>query len=304
MIQAETTTPHVAASARRSGQFGGTLPKTGNWQIVARAARGAWAEIYRASPAGSPGDRPAGYAVKMLRADRRHEAEGLRMFAREAQVGQQVSHPHLIPVLDVQLGRAPQFLVMPWLEGASLESYVRCGQGLDPAAVLWIARQTAEAMDALDRAGWMHGDIKPGNIFLSPTGHATLIDLGFARRYDELANEPAAILGTGYYLAPEYVSNSYLPDVRSDIYSLGVVLYQLLAGRLPFEGRTFEELAAQHKQAAPPRLRTLAPHIMPRAAELVHRMLAKDPLRRPQTPGELVTELVRLEIEAFSERAA
>ena len=82
------------------------------------------------------------------------------------------------------------------------------------------------------------------------------------------------------------------------------MLYQLLAGRLPLEGETLEQMAVAHKQTAPLNLRRVAPHVPPRVAELVHRMLAKDPLRRPQSPAELVAELVRLEIETFSERAA
>ncbi len=170
--------------------------------------------------------------------------------------------------------------------------------------MLWIARQTAEALDALDQAGWMHGDIKPSNIFLSPQGHVTLLDLGMARHRDEDLEGPRAIAGSGYYLAPEHVSSACRPDIRSDIYSLGVVLYQLLAGRLPLHGKTFEQMVVAHKQTAPLNLRRMAPHVPPRVAELVQRMLAKDPLRRPQSPAELVAELVRLEIETFSERAA
>ena len=89
----------------------------------------------------------------------------------------------------------------------------------------------------------MHGDIKPSNILVSSLGHATLLDLGFARHRDEKLEGPRAIAGTGHYLAPEHVSSVYRPDIRSDIYSLGVVLYQLLAGRLPLEGATLAEMA-------------------------------------------------------------
>ncbi len=285
---------------------------------MGRVGHGQWAGVYRARPANASPDRPAAYAVKMLHESRRHDSMAIEMLAREAEVCRRVSHPHLIAVLESQLHRNPQFLVMPWLEGSTLEAYFRTGQSLDPAAVLWIARQTAEAMAAVDEAGWMHADIKPSNIYLSPLGHVTLLDLGFARRHDgsarrhdgfarrhdESVASHSAIRGTPWYLAPEYVSSSHKIDVRSDIYSLGVVLYQMLAGRLPFHGKTMEQLAMAHKQTAPPMLRGIVPQISPRAAGLVHRMLAKDPLRRPQSPGELVTELVRLEIEAFSERAA
>jgi serine/threonine-protein kinase len=263
------------------------------------------------------------------------------MLLREARVASEVRHPHLITILESQLAHNPPFLVMPWLEGASLEAYVRLSSltlpidtyvghssltspqdqagkpdvrqsqagkpdvqtMLDPPVVLWIARQTAEALAALDGAGWRHGDIKPSNIFLSPQRHVTVLDLGFARHRDE--RDTARVLsGSGHYLAPEHATAGGRPDIRSDIYSLGVVLYQLLAGHVPLDGATLEELIARHKQTAPLPLRRAAPHVSPGVASLVQRMLAKDPLRRPQSPGELLAELVRLEIESFSERAA
>ena len=111
------------------------------------------------------------------------------------------------------------------------------------------------------------------------------------------------LAGSGHYLAPEHADFRRRPDIRSDIYSLGVVL-TVVAGRLPLEGETLEALVAAHKRTAPLHLRRAAPHVPPRAADLVRRMLAKDPLRRPQSPAELVAELVRLEIDSFSERAA
>jgi eukaryotic-like serine/threonine-protein kinase len=293
--------PETVPLARSAGSM---EPQLGAWTLLGRIGQGPWANVYRARPVTAPADRPAGYAIKMPHATRQQDPLAIDMLARQARVGRQVSHPHLIAILEAQLKRRPQYLVMPWLEGATLQAYTEVRRSLDPPAVLWIARQTAEALHALDQAGWMHGDIKPSNIFLSPQGHVTLLDLGFARHRDEPANDRRTIAGSGYYLAPEHVSSAYRPDIRSDLYSLGVVLYQLLAGRPPLEGETLEELAIAHKQTAPVNLRRIAAHVPLRVAELVHRLLAKDPLRRPQSPGELVTELVRLEIETFSERAA
>ena len=249
-----------------------------------------------------PSDRAAAYALKMLHGDRQQDPLGVEMLARKARVGREASHPHLIAILESQLGRAPQFLVMPWLEGASLQAYAIARRLLDPPAVLWIARQTAEAgcvgpgrLDARRRQAKQHLSF--------PAGHErSWISVCAASRRKR--GGPRAIAGTGYYLAPEQVSSAYRPDIRSDIYSLGVVLYQLLAGRLPLEGKTLEQMAVAHKQTAPSNLRRMAPHVPPRMAELVRRMLAKDPLRRPQSPAELVAELVRLEIKTFSERAA
>jgi eukaryotic-like serine/threonine-protein kinase len=282
---------------------GAQLPQIGNWLLVRRAGTGHWANVYRARPANAPADQPAAYAVKLLHAKRQGDPTAIAMLAREAAVCSQVSHPHLIASLESQVKRAPQYLVMPWLEGATLQAYFPAGRLLDPPAALWIARQTAEALGALAQAGWMHRDIKPSNIFLSPRGHVTLLDLGFARHRDDRQESRLELAGTACYMAPEHASSVHRPDIRSDIYSLGVVVYELLAGRLPLEGENFNEMVVAHRQATPLNLRRFAPHVPPSVAKLVHRMLAKDPLRRPQSPAELVTELARLEIETFSERA-
>jgi serine/threonine-protein kinase len=278
-------------------------PRLGNWRLLDWIGEGEWTRIYRAGPNGAVGADSAAYAIKVLRHERQHDPLAREMLVREAKVAAEVRHPHVITVLDAQLGQSPPFLVLPWLEGETLETYSAAGRLLDPPAVLWTARQTAEALDALDQAGWWHGDIKPSNIFLSPQGHVTVLDLGFARRRDETESS-LAIAGSGHYLAPEHATAHRRPDIRSDIYSLGVVLYQMLSGTLPFEGETLEALISKHKHVAPFHLRRAAPHVPRRVADLVQSMLAKDPLRRPQSPGELVAELVRLEIESFSERAA
>ncbi len=278
--------------------------RVGNWLLIECISESQWTCLYRARPAGAKDQRSAPYVAKMLHRGRTHDPVAMEMLVREARVAAQVRHPHLITILDRQLTRSPQFLVMPRLEGTSLEACINSGQSLDPAAALWMVRQTAEALDALDRAGWRHGDIKPANIFISPRGHATLLDLGFAQHRSERPETSGVLAGSGHYLAPELATSRGRADIRSDIYSLGVVLYQLLAGRLPLEGETLEQLIAAHKCEVPLHLRRAAPHVLPAAADLGQRMLAKDPLRRPQSPGDLVAELVRLEIECLSERAA
>jgi eukaryotic-like serine/threonine-protein kinase len=146
--------------------------------------------------------------------------------------------------------------------------------------------------------------VKPGNVMISPAGHVTLLDLNFARRKEESgAAVDRCILGTFYYIAPELLTSAIRADIRSDIYSLGVVFYEMLAGRRPFEAEDMADLATQHLRSSPPDLRELAPHLPGEAVQLVRRMIAKDPARRPQSPDELIAELTRLEIETFSERS-
>jgi serine/threonine protein kinase len=226
------------------------------------------------------------------------------LLGREALVGRSVSHPHLVAILEAQLRGVPPLLVMPWLEGATVETRLAAGWLPDLPEALGIARQAAEALGALDAAGWTHGDVKPSNLFVSSEGHVTLLDLAFARHRGEDARQSArCLMGTPCYLAPECFSDAPQSDVRSDLYSLGAVLYQLLGGRLPFEAEELGQLAIQHKQQVPPNLRRLAPFLSVEVVRLVHEILAKDPLRRPQTAGELVRRLVALEIATFAERA-
>jgi serine/threonine-protein kinase len=296
-------TPPIAALSVPAPEMSRFPCRVRQWELVNFAAEGGLAKIFRARPVGSTPNQPPSYALKMLLPAWQNDAQAVRLLKREALVGQSVSHPHLIPILDASVQKPPRFVVMPWLEGATLERRLAAGQRFDLPRVLWIARQVAEALDALHKAGWMHGDVKPGNIMLSPEGHATLLDLGFSRRSDETGSAvDRCVLGTFHYIAPEFLTSALRADIRSDIYSLGAVLFHILAGRLPFEGADLAELASQHKQSIPPNLRRIAPHLPAAVARVVHGMLAKDPLRRPQTPRELSDMLARLEIETFSER--
>ncbi len=267
-------------------------------------SNGSLTHVYRARPAEGGSDQPTAYAVKVLRPEWEHDAQAIEMLAREALVGRRVSHPHLIPVLTACVRQSPRYLVMPWLEGRTLANCLQQCLPPDLPEILWVTRQLAEALAALHEHGWMHGDVKPGNVMISPAGHATLLDLGFARRRNEDASAAARIVvGTFAYMAPELLSSRLRADIRSDLYSLGVVLFEALSGRLPFVGRSIAELISQHRRAPTPDLKRLTPQVPDVVARLVRRLLAKDPLRRQQNPAELVEQLVELEIATFSERA-
>ena len=279
------------------------LGQIGPWRLVKSVAEGKLCRVYQAQPAEGAANRSAGYALKVLQEASQNDAAAIEVMRREAIVGRKVSHPHLISILSAHVGAAPYFVVMPWLAGATLAEMLAGGNRPALPVALWIARQAAEALDALHVSGWMHADVKPSNLFVSPSGHVTLLDLGFARRPEETGSAvDRSVCGTVHYIAPEMVTSALRPDIRSDIYSLGVTLYELLAGRTPFDGPDLASLAEQHRQAEPPELRSIAPQLPLAVSRLVHSMLAKEPLRRPQTPRELVDRLAALEIETFAER--
>jgi serine/threonine protein kinase len=301
------TSSHQSSIAVRAARVdgGSRFPaRLGSWELVARLGGGQLADVYLARVAESGADSPPGYAVKVLRDEWQNDPRGLAILAREVQVARQVVDPHLVPILAANLDERPYYLTMPYLEGHSLREYLDAEARLDLPAILWVVRQAAEAAVALELAGWMHGDVKPGNIIVAPSGHGTLVDLGFAAQTDRrasIADRP--LLGTLAYMAPEMLYSAYGGDSQSDVYSLGVVLFQLLTGRLPFDTEDVAELAMQHRQELPNDVRSLVPHVPIRTARLVPQMLAKEPLRRPCL-SELVDRLMALEIESFGERFA
>ncbi|HBO44081.1 MAG TPA: hypothetical protein DD670_09135, partial [Planctomycetaceae bacterium] len=255
------------------------LGRLSRWKLVSREAEGPLSHIYRARPADSPNDRPAAYAVKVLRQRWNDDPRARMLFSREAQLGGTLVHPHLISILSAGLAKPPYYLVMPWLEGQTLRRRLDNGPALDLPAILWIARQTAEALDALAAAGWRHGDLKPSNLFVSPDGHVTVLDLGLARRLDEADSVlNRCVTGTCHYLAPETITSTLAADTRSDIYSLGVVLFETVTGHLPYQGEVIEEIIEQHRTAQVPDPRRWAPHLPKEAARLIRRMLSKEPL--------------------------
>jgi serine/threonine protein kinase len=279
------------------------LPRRlGRWVLERVIAEGAAATIYRARPA-SGGDASARYAVKVLDRCRDTRPLALDFFRREAEIGRRVQHPHLIPILTSQLSEAPYYLVMPYVLGRTVVERLCDGEQFSLPHALWIGRQAAEALAALHAAGCLHGDVKPANILVSPQGHATLIDLGFAREQAETGGAlDRPILGTINYLAPELLTSTLRADARSDLYSLGATIFEMLSGQPPIQAASLEELAEKQRRETLSDVRSLVPQLPIEVAELVRRLLAREPLRRPQSASEVVKALIALEIATLAER--
>lgn len=277
--------------------------RVGRWQLMRCVHRGPLTDVFQADVRGRTSSGVPGYAIKVLQPRWHDEPRALRMMQREAVLGERLSHPRLVSVLEAHVLSPPYYLVMPWLPGVTAAQRLRQHGPRPLAEALWTARQVAQALGVLAEIGWMHADVKPDNVLLSPEGHATLLDLGFARPLGEA--EPIhqrCVAGTPSYLAPETLLPHPQCDIRSDLYSLGAMLYELLTGRVPFDGPDLPSLVQQHRQHRPAALRRLRPDVPNDVAQLVESMLAKEPLRRPQTPEEVMRRCVALEIRYFAER--
>ena len=298
-VESARTATRYEALAADAPQLVGRL---GPWQLVKPLGEGNLTRVYLARPADGPQNQPAAYVVKVLRKEWWRDPLAIEMQRREAWVGSKVSHPNILPVLSVSVEDPPFYIVTPKLDGASLAQLILDRGRIGVPLALWIARQVAEGLTALlDATGMIHTDVKPDNILVSPTGHATLIDFGFVQTPAEAsqwATRPLA--GTLAYIAPEMVTSALAAGPQADIYSLGVTLYEMLTGMRPWNTDDPAQLAALHREAKPADIRQQRPELSQPIAELVHSMLAKNPLRRPGSTRELATRLVRLEIESFT----
>jgi eukaryotic-like serine/threonine-protein kinase len=277
------------------------VPTIPGYELLACLGGGAITSVYAARAV----DTDAPCAVKLLRPEWEDQPVGIKLLQREARALLTVRHSHLVPLRDAHVTRPPYFVVMDLLPGESLRRRLRRDYSLDVPAALWILRQTAEALAALHRKGFLHGDVKPDNMRLAAPGRAILLDLGFAHRPGENAAllERGYILGTVDYLAPELCGAQASDDRRSDVYSLGVTLFEMIAGRLPFPTGSVPETLYRHRMEAPADLRDHVETVPPSVAQLVGRMLAREPADRPSA-DLLVPELIGLEIAALGRRRA
>jgi serine/threonine protein kinase len=270
----------------------------GNWRLVRLLGEGSWSQVYQAAPAPCTLST-ADYVLKITRPEFAADPLANDMLRREAQIGTTVEHPNLVSVLAARLDEPPSYIVMPYMIGVSLLEMLQTVGSLRTPHALWIARQVASGLKQLHRTQWLHGDIKPANIFVATSGHATLIDFGMARRLPLSPSGNHHFAGTPDFAAPEWLSASCTPGPCSDVYSLGLTLQQMLTGAEP-ETRSRGKQPSSYRSQMP-EAQTGASCLPSNVARLLERVLNSDPARRP-TLDELIRIFVELEIETLSER--
>jgi len=250
--------------------------------------QGSVAVIYRAL---TPTDEVV--ALKVLFPPPGAGAEILARFQREAQTASRLQHPNIVPVLDTGQIEGRAFLVMPLIEGETLADRLQRKTRLREIDAIDIAWQIANALDYAHLQGVIHRDVKPSNVLISRDDHAMLTDFGVAQALDAPALTQAGhIIGTPAYIAPEQVMENRMVDGRADLYSLGVILYRMVTGRLPFRGTTAQMLHA-HVYDRPPAPSSVA-KMSPTMEGIITRAMAKNPKERYQAGSAMAQALSRL----------
>ncbi|MGA0850695.1 MAG: Stk1 family PASTA domain-containing Ser/Thr kinase [Candidatus Nanopelagicaceae bacterium] len=265
----------------------------GRYQLTRIVASGGMATIYAALDLRL--DRQV--AVKVMHPHLAQDEQFVSRFIREAKAAASLSHPNIVAVLDQgwnQGGTPCVFIVMELIEGSTLRDYLHEQGALPVERALQLVTPVASALAAAHRLGIVHRDIKPENILVSKEGRIKIADFGLARGAllgSTMTAESSVILGSVSYLSPEQVQRG-VSDARSDVYSLGIVLFELLTGQKPYQGEDPVQIAIRHVNDRVPAPSTLNPNISPEVDELVLKATDINPDKRPKDAGEL-QELLR-----------
>src|SRR5947208_16121842 len=220
-------------------------------------------------------------ALKVLHPHYSDDEEYVERFRREARAVAQLSHPHIVTVIDRGEDNGQQFIVFEYVDGENLKQLVDRTGPLPTRRAVELALEVADALAFAHEHGLVHRDVKPQNVLLTPDGNAKVTDFGIARSLDveEGVTQTGTVLGTSNYLSPEQASGQPVTPA-TDIYSLGVVLYELLTGEVPFRGDNLVVVAMKHVTEHPPSLVDQRLDVPARLARAVERALEKDPARR------------------------
>ena len=253
----------------------------GRYRIVQRIARGGMADVYAAEDLAAT----RWVAIKVLPATQ--DAESIARFQREAEAAAALSHPNIVSTYEWGSFDGTHYIAMEYLPGPTLKQLIEEEGGLTEERALEIAAQLADALDFAHRRRVIHRDVKPQNVLLDVEGNAKLVDFGIARVAGSIQlTQTRSVLGTAHYLSPEQAKGGEV-DARTDLYSLGAMLFEMLTGRLPFEGDNPVAVAIQHADEPPPRPRAINPAVSAEAEAVVLKAMEKDPDRRYQTAGEM-----------------
>ena len=271
----------------------------GRYAIEVLVGSGGMADVYRAK------DRllERTVAVKILHRQYENDTEFIGRFQREAKAAARITHPNIVNVFDVGVAEGRHYIVMEYVPGRTLKERIKEEGPVPAVQALEIARQIASALAQAHANNLVHCDIKPHNILVMPDGNVKVADFGIARAVTESTmTYNDNIMGSVHYFSPEQARGTIITP-KSDVYSLGVVLYEMLTGRIPFDGNTAVSIARKHLEEEPQPIRSVVPNIPPVVEALVTRMMAKEPALRPDS-RLLVQDITRTEQMMHGDTAA
>lgn len=262
--------------------------RLGNYDIIEEIGRGGMAVVYRAYQR----SLNRHVAIKVLAPQLSFDQQFVERFQREARAAAKLQHPNIVVIHDVAHQQGIYYLVMELLEGRTLKQLIEQKGSLTPERAARIVEQVASALDYAHQQGFVHRDIKPANIFVGKDDHTTLADFGIAKAASETQHltRTGMLIGTPEYMSPEQAEGGEV-DYRTDLYALGVVLYQMLAGRVPFQSTTPHATLHAVIYEPPPPLRQLRPNLSRGVESVVMKSIAKQPAQRYQGGSEMVAAL-------------
>jgi serine/threonine-protein kinase len=254
------------------------------YQLLEQLGKGGMAVIYRARDLML--ERIV--AVKVLRQDYSREPAFQERFRQEAKAAANLSHPNIVTVHDFGLDGGQLFIVMEYIPGSDLKTLIKQRSRFSPEAGLPLIIQACAGLGYAHRAGLVHCDVKPQNLLVTPDQRLKVTDFGIARALASIHPDEQTDLvwGSPQYFSPEQAGGG-APSPASDVYSLGVVMYEMLTGSLPFQGLTPTELARLHMEVDPPLLSEMVPEISPKLVEIQRKVLSKEPSQRYRTADQL-----------------
>ncbi|MGN1019119.1 MAG: Stk1 family PASTA domain-containing Ser/Thr kinase [Aristaeellaceae bacterium] len=267
------------------------------YRLVEQIGVGGMAIVYRAV------DQRTGHsvAVKVLKPEFNKDAEFVSRFQREAEAASRMTHHNIVNLLDVGMDGDNRYLVMEYVQGKTLKEVIREKGRINPTVAAQITIRILSALQHAHQNGIIHRDIKPQNILVHEDGHIKVADFGIARMANSSTlTRSDTVMGSVHYFSPEQASGQ-AADVTSDIYSVGVVLYEMLTGRVPFDGDSTVAVAMQHLHARPAPIETIAPEVPLAICHVCMMAMEKNPKYRYQSAREMAAEL-RMALEGRTDQ--
>ena len=263
----------------------------GRYQVIEELGHGGMGRVYKVQDT----DIKEKVALKLLRPEITLDKEAVERFSNELKLARKISHRNVCRMFDLGRAEGTTFITMEFVPGEDLKSFIHRSKQLSTGTALSIAQQVCEGLEEAHRLGVIHRDLKPGNIMIDKDGDAKIMDFGIARSLAGKGITGAGVMiGTPEYMSPEQVEGKDI-DQRTDIYSLGVILYEMVAGRVPFEGDTPFTVGVKHKSEMAKNPREINPQIPEGLSGIILRCLEKDREKRYQNAADVRSELAKIE---------